>query len=439
MQNNSELKEVSSIERELSITVPGESITQELNQAYQRMAQKVRLKGFRPGKVPRYVLEQYYKADVEQEVLERVMSKGYEKAVKTHELQPVAQPKVDTQAQLIAGLDFAFKATVEVKPVIELAKWEGLEIKKTVFTVNDEDIEAELGNMQERQVKIVPVEGRDLVQQGDLAEINFSGTVDGENIQGLNGMSYVVEVGAGRFYKEAEQALVGKKLDESFDVEVTVPEDFRKEEIRGKTAVLQVSPQGLKTKEKPVLDDEFAKDVSDEFETLADLKKAIRESLDQQATQRTDGQLREAIVDQLIEHNTFEVPQSLVEQNVEQMVIDQLSRFPQEQAEQIWQMQGPKMKEESRPKALRQVRASLLLETLVSKLEIKFTKKELDALLKGEAEKLGVTVKKYREFFKGDRIKNFEFRMQGEKAIDQLIEKANVSEDQKSIRDGAIA
>jgi trigger factor len=439
MQNNSELKEVSSVERELNITVPGESITQELNQAYQRMAQKVKLKGFRPGKVPRYVLEQYYKADVEQEVLERVLSKSYESAVKTHDLQPVAQPKVDTQGQLIAGLDFAFKATVEIKPTIELSKWEGLEIKKTVFTVNDEDVDAELGNMQERQVKIVPVEGRDLVQQGDLAEINFSGSVEGENVQGLNGMSYVVEVGAGRFYKEAEQALVGKKLDEAFDIEITIPEDFRKEEFRGKTAVLQVSPQGLKIKEKPVVDDEFAKDVSDEFDTLEDLKKAIRESLDQQATQRTDGQLREAVVDQLIEHNTFEVPQALVEQNVEQMVIDQLSRFPQEQAEQIWQMQGPKMKEESRPKALRQVRASLLLETLVNKLEIKFTKKELDELFKTEAEKLGVTVKKYREFFKGDRIKSFEFRMQGEKAIDQIIEKATVSEDQKSIRDGAIA
>ena len=370
MQNSSELKEVSSVARELTITVPGESITQELNQAYQRMAQKVRLKGFRPGKVPRYVLEQYYKADVEQEVLERVLSKSYENAVQTHELQPVAQPKVDSVAQLIAGLDFSFTATVEVKPEIEIAKWEGLQVEKTIFTVNDADIDAELGIMQERQVKIVPVEDRDVVQQNDLVELNFSGTVDGENVQGLNGISYVVEVGAGRFYKEAEQALVGKKLKESFNVDVEIPDSFRKEEYRGKTGTLQISPQGLKIKEKPALDDDFAKDVSDEFETLDALKNAIKENLDQQASNRTDGTLRDAVVDQLIEHNPFEVPESLVDQNVEQLVIDQLSQFPQEQAQQIWQMQGPKLKEESRPKALRQVRASLLLESMIKKLEI---------------------------------------------------------------------
>ena len=135
---------------------------------------------------------------------------------------------------MIAGLDFSFTATVEVKPEIEIAKWEGLQVEKTIFTVNDADIDAELGIMQERQVKIVPVEDRDVVQQNDLVELNFSGTVDGENVQGLNGISYVVEVGAGRFYKEAEQALVGKKLKESFNVDVEIPDSFRKEEYEVK-------------------------------------------------------------------------------------------------------------------------------------------------------------------------------------------------------------
>ena len=281
---------------------------------------------------------------------------------------------------MIAGLDFSFTATVEVKPEIEIAKWEGLQVEKTIFTVNDADIDAELGIMQERQVKIVPVEDRDVVQQNDLVELNFSGTVDGENVQGLNGISYVVEVGAGRFYKEAEQTLVGKKLKESFNVDVEIPDSFRKEEYRGKTGTLQISPQGLKIKEKPALDDDFAKDVSDEFETLDALKNAIKENLDQQASNRTDGTLRDAVVDQLIEHNPFEVPESLVDQNVEQLVIDQLSQFPQEQAQQIWQMQGPKLKEESRPKALRQVRASLLLESMI-KLELLSPKKSSTSYL----------------------------------------------------------
>ena len=439
MENNSEIKEISSVERELTITVPGESITDELNRAYQRMSQKVRLKGFRPGKVPRYVLEQYYKADVEQEVLERVLSRSYEKAVRAHELQPVAQPKVDSQAQLIPGLDFSFTAKVEVKPDVTVEKWEGLSLTKVTYTFGDADVDAELNNLQERQVKIVPVEDRDVVETGDLVELNFSGSVNGEHVQGLNGISYVVEVGAGRFYAEAEEALVGKKLQENFDVEVVVPEDFRNEELRGKKASLQISPQSLKTKSKPALDDEFAKDVSDEFENLEDLKKAIREGLENQASSRADNELRENVVDQLIENNPFEVPQSLVEQNVEQLVINQLSQLPQNQAERIWNARGPAMKEESRPKALRQVRASLLLESLTKTLEISLSKEEVNEMLEEEAKKLGISAKKYREFFKGDRIKEFEFRMLGEKTIDAVIEKGAVAEESKPLREDATA
>ena len=439
MQNNSEIKELSTIERELTITVDGESITQELNKAYQRMSQKVRLKGFRPGKVPRYVLEQYYKADVEQEVLERVLSRSYENAVRTHELKPVAQPKVDSQAQLIAGLDFSFTATVEVKPQVTVSKWEGLDLTQTTYTFGDADVDAELSNLQDRQVKIVPVEDRDEVQESDLVELNFSGSVDGEHVQGLNGVAYVVEVGAGRFYEEAEKALVGKKLNESFEVEVVVPEDFRKEELRGKTATLQISPQGLKAKSKPDLDDEFAKDISDDFESLDDLKKAIQEGLENQASQRADNEIRENVVDQLIENNPFEVPPSLVDQNVEQLVINQLSQLPQNQAERIWNAQGPAMKEESRPKALRQVRASLILEALAKELDISISKEELNEMLESEAQKLGISAKKYREFFKGDRIRDFEFRMQGEKAIDAVIEKGNLKEANKPLREEATA
>ena len=215
----SEIKQLSSVERELSILIPGSEVAKELDRAYRELSMKVKLKGFRPGKAPRYVLEQYYKQDTEQKVLERIVGLSFKEAVKTHALEPVDNPKIQAAGELIPGMDFRFSAKVEVKPVVEIKQWQGLELKRTKHSASDNDVNGQLEQLRERQAKVVPVEDRDTVQQGDLAETNWSGTVDGEHVKGLSGLSYVVEIGGGVFpFKEAEQALVGKKVGDSFHV-----------------------------------------------------------------------------------------------------------------------------------------------------------------------------------------------------------------------------
>jgi len=437
LQIRSEIKELSSVERELAIVVPGDTVAKELDRAYRELNQKVRLKGFRPGKVPRYVLEQFYKRETEQQVLEKVVNTSFRQAIKDHAVSPVNNPAIQAPAELIAGMDFAYSAKVEIKPSIALKSWKGLSLDKTVYTVSDKDIDSELNRLRESQAKVAPVEGRDTVQQGDLVETNWSGTVDGEPVKGLSGVAYVIEIGGTTFpYPEAAQALVGKKLGEDITVDVKLPADFRIEAHREKTAVFKMRPLTIKQKTLPALDDEFAKDVSEELESLDQLKAKIKAEVEKVAEQRTKNQVRDAVISALIDGNPFEVPASLIDRQAEQMVVDRLQRMPQQQAEMIWQMQGQRLKEDAKPQATRTVRISLLLEELVKQEGIKVTDAELEEHLEKMAKELNTPLKTVKQVFaKDNRLDELEFQLATQKALDAVIAAASFKEVTKGMSD----
>ena len=427
---SSEIKQLSSVERELSIVIPGSEVARELDRAYRELSLKVKLKGFRQGKVPRYVLEQYYKQDTEQKVLERIVGLSFREAVKTHAIEPVDNPKIESAGELIPGMDFRFSAKVEVKPVIELKQWKGLELTRTKHSASDDDVAKELEQLRERQAKVVPVENRDTVQQGDLVETNWSGTVEGEHVKGLSGISYVIEVGGGVFpYKEAEQALVTKKIGDSFHVDVKLPADFRIEALREKTADLNIKVLGIKSKTLPALDDELAKDVDDTIETLQQLKDKIKADLASTAEARTTAETRDAAIAALIDKNPFDVPASLIERQAEQIAIDRLSRLPQQQAEMIWQAQHVRLKEDARPMATKQVRVSLILEELVKAESITISDADVDTHIEKIAKDVGSDVKTVRKVYtKGRRIDELKFQLSTNRMLDRVIEEAKVSE-----------
>ena len=435
LQIRSEMKELSTVERQLAIVVPGDQVAKELDRAYRELSQKVRIKGFRPGKIPRYVLEQYYKADTEQQVLERVVNNSYREAIKTHQVSPVANPQIQAPGALIAGMDFAYEAKVEVKPTIDLKAWKGLKLKKTSYTVGDADVDRELVRLREAQAKIAPVEGRDVVQQGDLVETNWSGSVEGEPVKGLSGIAYVIEIGGGVFpYKEAEQALVGKKLGEDFSVDVRLPEDFRVEAHRGKTAVFKMRPVAIKSKTLPALDDEFAKDVSDKAESFAQLKELIIEDLKKVAEAKSKNEVRDATITALIEGNPFEVPSSLIDRQCEQIAVERLQRLPQQQAEMIWNAQGQRMKEDARPMATRQVRISLILEALVDAEKVAVSEADLEDYMEKMAAEMNSPLKTVKSVFaKGDRLKELEFQLATQKALDKVMAEASFDESTKGL------
>jgi trigger factor len=433
----SDLKETSTVERELAIVVPGDHVARELDRAYRELGEKVKLKGFRPGKIPRYVLEQYYKADTEQKVLERVVSIGFRDAVKEHSLEPVANPKIETVPELIQGMDFRFTAKVEVKPDIDIKKWKGLAITKTTFSVGRSDIDKDRTHRREEQARIAPVEGRDVIQQGDFVSLNWSGTVDGDHVKGLSGVNYTIEIGGGIFlYKDAEQALVGKKIDTQFTVDVKLPANFPQEAFRGKAAVFTMSPLAIKTKTLPALDDEFAKDVSDETPTLTALEERIEQELKTLAERKTKSDVQEQAATALIESNPFEVPSALVERQAEQVAVERLQRMPKQQAEMLWQMQSARMKEDAKPIATRQVRLSLLLEKLCKMEKVDISESELNDHYEKLAADFGSTVKVVKDVYKKNRRHDeLKFQLQTQRMLEKVIAAGTIAETQKSVLD----
>jgi trigger factor len=435
MQVRSEMKTTSTVERELSVVVPGDVVAKELDRAYRELSMKVKLKGFRPGKIPRYVLEQYYKADTEQQVLERVVRLSFAEASKSHALEPVANPSIEPKAALISGMDFSYNAKVEVKPAITVQVWKGLELQQTTYTAGDSDVQKELERLREAQARVAPVEGRTTVQQGDFVDIDWSGTVDGDHVKGLSGVSYTVEIGGSAFpYKDAEQALVGKSVGDKVTAQQTLPEAFPVAAQRGKTAAFTMSILRIKQKTLPNLDDEFAKDVGDDITSLAQLKERILEQLTAMAERKTKGELQDQAVTALIEKNPFDVPPALVARRAEEMVAERLQRMPEKQAEMMWQVQGERLKNEAKPQAERQVRISLLLEQLCKDESVSTTEAELEAHYEKLAADFNANVKTVKSVYaKNNRGAGLSFELMTQKMIDRVIGEAKKTPATKSI------
>jgi len=423
--SRSEVKSLSSVERELSIVIPSDAIKREMDQTYSRLSNQVRLKGFRPGKVPRTVLEHYYKTDVEKEVLNRLVNKGYQEALVDHQLDPVADPQVKIDNAFAPGADFSFSATVEVRPSIEIKHWEGLELTVPEVSLKEEAIDAEIEAMRDANAAIVPVSDRDVIHQGDLVECSFSGTVDGVHVKDLSALNQMIEIGAGQFFPEAEQALVGRKLNETVTATVTLPETAP-EAYKGKQAVLTVVPSAIKTKQKPALDDEFAKDVSETFNSLDDLRKYIRDEMTA-ANAARENELREnAAVEELIKLNPFEVPQSLVQRQAEQQAQRTLSYFPRDKAESLWKEHGGALTEEAKPQAMKTVRATLLCDAIAKAQNIEINDSELEAEFSKEAARNKVSVHKLRSYYNAEDVEAIKRRLAASKALKMVIDRARV-------------
>lgn len=431
--SSSSVKELSPVEKELSIVIPGEAIKSEMDKAYTKLSHQAKLKGFRQGKVPRNVLEHYYSAQVERDVLNRLLGQSYREAVTDNALEVVSEPKIETNNAFLVGVDFSFTAKVEVKPEVVLAKWEGLDLSVPDFVVDDAAINQELERLRSGQAAIVPVTDRTSIQQGDLVECSHSGTVAGAPVKALTGIDHSIEVGAGHFFPVVEQALIGAQVGSKVEINFELPSDFAQEDLRGQTAHLTVSIKGIKVKQKPDLDDEFAKDLSDQFSTLDDLKNAIRTAFLAQKEHREADAKKGKAIEALIAHNPVQIPSSMIERQAEQQAMMALSSVPRDQAQKLWQAYGAQFKEEAKPQAQRTVHASLLCDAIAKAQALEVSADEIDAELEKEAKRMRITKNQLRGYYKDGDFSGIKGRLLAEKALALVVEKAHITTHSESL------
>ena len=415
-----QVENVSAVEKKLSIELPPERVAKALEVAYRGLAKQVKIPGFRPGKAPRRILEQRYKDQVEQDVLQILVSESWREVVASESLQPVAQPVVDPE-KLEEGKPFRFAARVEVKPVVEPKNWKGLTWDVVKAEVTDSKIDDELLRIQDSLARLEPVAGRTVAQAKDFGLVDLHGLIDGKDFEGGKGEGVTLEVVPGTLLEGNAPFLEGVEVGATVEADAEFPPGYPQAELRGKVAKFKLTLKELKHKVTPALDDELAKDFSSDADTLAKLKDQIRERLQKGESEKAERETRDHAIRALITANTFEVPNAMVERAIDMMVTGAAERFAR-QGLDIRQLglDFRKLREDLREKATVEVRSALLLEAIAKGEQLEVSDDEVEARYGRIAKDAGTSEEKVRQHFRrhGDELADLRARMLEDKAFD---------------------
>ena len=364
------------------VKVEAEKFDAALTRAYKKNVKNFNVPGFRKGKVPMNVVKKYYGIEVLlEDAVNFAIEGSYSEVLKENNIIPVDYPKIDV-VEVGEGKEFVYTAEVTVYPEVELGEYKGLSIEKKTYEVTEEEVSKKLKEMQEKNARVEAKE-EGTVENGNIAVIDFKGYVDGEAFQGGEGKDYSLEIGSKTFIDTFEEQLVGAKVNDTVEVNVTFPENYGKEELNGKPAKFEVTIKEIKVKELPELDDEFAKETS-EFDTIADLKADVTKKLEDANNERAEREFEEAVITAVAGNAKVEIPEVMVEKEVDKMVqnLQQRLQYQGLSLEQYFQFTGTdeeKMREYMRANAQTKVKVDLVLEAIEKAENIEATEEEIKA------------------------------------------------------------
>ena len=399
----------------LSIVVAADVFEAACEKSYRKNVRNINIQGFRQGKAPRKIIEKLYGPEIfYDDAMNECIPDAYEAAVAEAGLKVVSQPSI-TEVDVKDG-EFLFTAVVFVKPEVSLKEYKGIEAVKDEVSVAAEDVEAELARMQARNARQVSVERE--AKKGDVVNLDFEGFVDGVAFEGGKGEKFDLELGSGMFIPGFEEQLEGKNVGDECDVNVTFPEEYNEKSLAGKPAVFKCKINEIKENQKPELDDEFAKDVS-EFDTIAELKADIEKKMVEEKTANADNAFQERVMDKVIEGMEAEIPDAMVDTQVERIAEDFSYRLAMQgmDFDTYLKMTGMDMdgfRKVFAPQALRQVKIRLALEKIAELEGMDITEEDLNAEFDTLAENNKMDLAKVKELLAADDLKT-----------DMLCQKAN--------------
>lgn len=365
----------------LEFTMDKETFEKELDKAFHKNAKYFKVPGFRNGKVPRNVVEKVYGEGVLYEtVIEDNVDDEYRKAVEDNKLEVVSKPELDVK-QIGKGKDLIYTVTLFVKPEATVKKYKGLEVKKIDSKVSKKDVDAAIESDRQKNARVVSVDDRDL-QKDDISTIDFEGFVDGVAFEGGKAENFELTIGSGQFIPGFEDQLIGMKIGEEREINVTFPKEYHAENLAGKPAIFKVKLISIKSKILPELDDEFAKDVS-EFETLADYRKDVEKKVKKQKEESAKNQKEIAVIDKLVENTEVVIPESMIDDEVESMSNQFASNLAYQGLDlktycMYMNTTEEEFKKNLRPEAEKNVKLKLALDAIEKLEDIKVEAKEID-------------------------------------------------------------
>ncbi len=420
------VEDISTVKKKLLIEVQPDAVTKEMDKAIADVAKKAKIPGFRPGKAPKNIVERHYGDEVRSEVVHRLVTESYLRALQEHNLNPVDMPQIENVSPLTKGSSLTFTATVEVRPHIELGSYDGIEVKEENVTVSEEEVNETLDRLRDMYAQLEVVEGRAL-EKADTAIIDFEGFREGKSIEGAKAADYMLSLGSNSLIPGFEEQLVGMNRGETREIKVIFPEDYNNKDLAGKDAAFTVTLKEIKKKVLPELNDEFAKDIGNNA-TVAELKEGIKKDIEARKKNDQTSAQRETLLSKLVDSHTFDVPPGMVERELQSLARSQATRLARRGVD-VNSFDYAKFRDENRALAEKRVRGILLLDVIAEKEKLEVTDQEVDSALAVMARSAGQTVDTVRKYYESldGGLDNLRASLVREKALGLLLSRSKKS------------
>ena len=414
----------------LTVEVSAEDFKAAIKKAFNKNKNRFSIPGFRKGKAPQAMIEKMYGEGVfYEDAADEAINASYAEAMKESGLDIVSRPEV-TIEKIGKDEPFVYSALVAVKPEVTLGQYKGVEVEKADASVSAEDVEAELKKVQEQNARLLTVEDRG-VEDGDQTVIDFEGFVDGKGFEGGKAEDYPLTIGSHSFIDTFEEQLIGKKIGEECEVNVTFPTEYHAADLAGKPATFKVTVKEIKVKELPELNDEFASEVS-EFDTLDEYKKDVEKKLAEKKEIEANSKNEDAVVAKVVENASMEIPDKMIDAQAENMVQDMAPRMQSQGLSldmylKYTGMTVEQMKEQARPDAEKRIRTRLVLEAVAQAENIQISDEKVDEEVAKMAEAYKMEVDKLKSYMSESDIKQMKEDLAVQQAVDLLVAEAKLA------------
>ena len=419
-ENKNELK--------LTFTVPAPRFQEAIQEVFKKSSKYFNIPGFRKGKAPFKIVERYYGDSIfYEDAFNELAPVVYDEEIKENKIEVASRPQVDV-VQMEKGKDLIFTAIVATKPEVKLGKYKEIPLKKIEYKVTDEDIDHEINHMAEHNSRMVTVEDRE-VKDKDIVTIDFEGFTDGKPFEGGKAENHELTIGSKTFIPGFEDQIIGMKIGEEKDIKVTFPEDYFSKDLAGKEATFHVVLHGIKEKQLPTIDDEFAKDVS-EFDTLKELKDSIKEKMEKENEERAKHETEDAAIEEVCKNTNIDIPEGMVELEIDNIMqnLDQRLSYQGLNLEQYLKMMGKSeedFRKDYKEQAEKNVKTRLVLEQIVKDEKIKEDEKYIKEKLEEMAKQYN---RKVEDLEKNEELKNYLAESsKTEQAVKLVVDNAKIS------------
>jgi len=421
------VEDISSVKKKLLIEIESDAVLKEMDKTLTEMGKKAKIPGFRPGKAPKNIVEKRYGSEIQSEVLQRLISRNYMQVLQDNKIIPVDMPDIDNVSPLTKGSSLSFTALVEVKPIIELGTYDGIEVKEINIEVTDEEVSQTINRLREMYAQLEVVEGRPL-ETGDVAIIDFEGSHEGKPLSAAKASDYLLTIGSKSLIAGFEEQITGMSRRETRIIQVTFPADYHNKNLAGKEASFTVLLKEIKKKVLPDLNDEFVKTLGD-YKELDEVKSAIRKDIETRKHNEQSSKQREEILSKLVDSHTFDVPPIMVDRELQSMAQHYATRAARQNVDVTKTFDASKFRENNTAIAERRVKGLLILDVIAKKENVEATDQEVSTALMTMARTSGQTVdaiKKYYETHEGG-LDGLRSSLIQEKALDLLLSRSKKS------------